>query len=134
MLQENEFIVSESLRPKKRPNNIKPVKSVATAQAFSPEDEGDEASVSDNVISSTNNSRAGNKATIANVLDLRSINLIGVYLSSGKRSALIRLGSGKRVIVKIGDNLDGGKVAAIGDKELRYIKRGQNITLELPKG
>jgi hypothetical protein len=37
-------------------------------------------------------------------------------------------------MVKVGDKLDGGKVAAISDKELRYIKRGQNITLELPTG
>ena len=71
---------------------------------------------------------------MAKVLDLRRMNLIGVYLSSGRRSALIRLSSGKRVMVKIGDTLDGGKVAAIGDKELRYVKRGQNITLELPRG
>ncbi|MDA9990213.1 hypothetical protein N9E48_05340 [Paracoccaceae bacterium] len=130
----NETLASVLLRPKKRPTNIKPVKSVAATRAILPEDEGDEASVRNDVRNNTNNSRVSNKATIVNVLDLRSINLIGVYLSSGKRSALIRLTSGKRVIVKVGDNLDGGKVAAIGDTELRYIKRGQNITLELPKG
>ncbi|MDG1936107.1 MAG: hypothetical protein P8I83_06800, partial [Paracoccaceae bacterium] len=130
----NEDILSTSLRPKKRPNNIKRVESVIVARVFSPEDEGDEANISNYAYSSTNDSRVSSKATIVNVLDLRNINLIGVYLSLGKRSALIRLSSGKRVMVKIGDKLDGGKVAAIGDTELRYIKRGQNITLELPKG
>ena len=130
----SDFIISESIRPKKRPKNIKLFKTVTAARAFSPEDEGDEASVNGNAISIANNSRAGDKATMAKVLDLRRMNLIGVYLSSGRRSALIRLSSGKRVMVKIGDTLDGGKVAAIGDKELRYVKRGQNITLELPRG
>jgi hypothetical protein len=131
----SEDIVSASLRPKKRPSNIKPVQAAAVAPVVSPEDaEGDEASVSKDARSSANNSRFTSKATLLSVLDLRSINLIGVYLSSGKRSALIRLSSGKRVMVKVGDKLDGGKVAAIGDKELRYIKRGQNITLELPTG
>jgi hypothetical protein len=37
-------------------------------------------------------------------------------------------------MVSVGDKLDGGKVAAIGDTELRYVKSGQNVVLKLPKG
>ena len=131
---QNEDKASASLRPKQRPDNVKPVKPALVANAFSPEDEGDEATVGNDAPSSKPNKRVSSKATIVNVLDLRQINLLGVYLSSGKRSALIRLSSGKRIVVKVGDSFDGGKVAAIGDREIRYIKRGQNITLELPKG
>jgi hypothetical protein len=37
-------------------------------------------------------------------------------------------------MVTVGDAIDGGKVAAIGESELRYIKGGKNITLKVPKG
>lgn len=37
-------------------------------------------------------------------------------------------------MVTVGDAIDGGKVAAIGESDLRYIKGGKNITLKVPKG
>ena len=36
-------------------------------------------------------------------------------------------------MVEIGDRLDGGRVAAISDSELRYVKRGRNVVLKIPK-
>ena len=36
-------------------------------------------------------------------------------------------------MVTVGDTIDGGKVAAIGESELRYIKGGKNITLKVPR-
>jgi len=36
--------------------------------------------------------------------------------------------------VKVGDRLDGGRVSAIGDGELRYQKGGRNIVLQMPRG
>ena len=60
------------------------------------------------------------------------MNLLGVYYFGGQRKALIMLSNGKQLMVEVGDRLDGGKVAAIGNSELRYIKSGQNITLQLP--
>lgn len=72
-------------------------------------------------------------ATDRNALKLRDINLIGVFGSPSQRRALVRLPSGRLVKVKAGDRLDGGKVAAIGQSELRYVKRGRNITLSMPR-
>jgi hypothetical protein len=46
----------------------------------------------------------------------------------------VRLPSGRFVTVEVGDRLDGGRVAAIGDDSLQYIKDGENITLEVPNG
>ena len=60
--------------------------------------------------------------------------MIGVFGTGSKKRALIRLSNGKRQMVSVGDKLDGGKVAAIGDGELRYVKGGQNVVLKLPKG
>ena len=73
-------------------------------------------------------------ATDENVLKLRKINLIGVYGTPNSRRALVRLPNGRYRKVVIGDRLDGGKVAAISDSELHYIKRGRNVVLKLPRG
>lgn len=73
------------------------------------------------------------QATVTNVLNLRKINLIGVYGSPSSRRALVRLASGRYVKLKVGDRVDGGKVAAIGPDQLIYVKRGRNITLKMPK-
>ena len=73
-------------------------------------------------------------ATTENVLNMRDVNLIGVYGSSASRRALVRLSNGRYMKVRVGDRLDGGQVAAIGESELRYIKRGRNVVLRMPQG
>jgi hypothetical protein len=74
------------------------------------------------------------QATVKNSINLRKVNLIGVYGSPSNRRALVRLPSGRYKKVKIGDSVDGGRVVAIGDSELRYQKGGRNLTLKMPKG
>lgn len=75
-----------------------------------------------------------NQATEKNVLNLREVNLIGVYGSTASRRALVRLGNGRYQKVRVGDKLDGGQVAAIGNSELHYVKRGRNVVLKMPQG
>ncbi len=74
------------------------------------------------------------QATMDNAINLRQINLIGVYGTPSNRRALVRLPSGRYKKVKVGDNVDGGRVLAIGDSELRYKKGGRNMTLKIPRG
>ncbi len=74
------------------------------------------------------------QATERNAINLRRVNLIGVYGTPARRSALVRLPSGRFVKVEVGDRVDGGRVAAIGNDELRYVKGGRNITLKMPSG
>jgi type IV pilus biogenesis protein PilP len=74
------------------------------------------------------------QATISNAINLRQINLIGVYGTASDRRALIRLANGRFVKVQVGDRVDGGQVAAIGEREVRYVKGGQNHVLSLPRG
>ncbi len=74
------------------------------------------------------------QATIDNAINLRKLNLIGVYGTPANRRALVRLPSGRYKKLKVGDRLDGGRVIAIGDSELRYQKRGNNVTLRMPRG
>ena len=114
--------------------NAKPNKNTSFARAIEPEDEGDEANVAITSRNFNSNSMAGQLATIKNAINTQSINLLGVFSNGAKRRALIRLSSGRNILVEVGDRLNGGRVAAIGKKELRYIKGGQNITLMLPRG
>jgi len=73
-----------------------------------------------------------NEATVRG-LDMGRLNLIGVVGTQRNRTALIREVDGRIRRVKVGDRLDGGKVAAIGTDELRYVRDGQNITLRMPR-
>lgn len=72
------------------------------------------------------------QATVRNAINLRDVNLIGVYGTSSQRYALVRNPNGRYVKVEVGDRLDGGRVAAITASELRYEKRGRMVVLELP--
>ncbi len=72
------------------------------------------------------------QATLDNAINLRRVNLIGVYGTPSNRRALIRLPSGRYKKVKIGDRLDGGRVLAIGDSQLVYQKSSRNVTLTMP--
>ena len=75
-----------------------------------------------------------NAATQRDALDPERINLIGVYGSGNGRRAIVRLQSGRFVTVEPGDRMDGGRVFAIGDGELSYVKEGRSHLLRLPKG
>lgn len=73
------------------------------------------------------------QATIKNAINLSEVSLIGVYGSSSNRRALIRMPSGRFVKVKVGDRVDGGTIAAIGESEVSYVKRGRTIVLKMSK-
>ena len=74
------------------------------------------------------------QATLDNAINLRNLNLIGVYGTPANRRALVRLPSGRYKKVKVGDSIDGGRITAIGDSELRYQKGSRNLTLRIPSG
>jgi type IV pilus biogenesis protein PilP len=72
------------------------------------------------------------EATQKKAINTRKVTLIGVYGTASARTALIRMKNGRTVEVKIGDRVDGGKVAAIGADQVRYVKGGRNILLKMP--
>ena len=71
-------------------------------------------------------------ATIEGAIDLRNVNLIGVFGTPDARRALVRLSNGRLVRVGVGDSLDGGRVQSIGDNVLSYTKSGRVIQLDMP--
>ncbi len=126
-------------RPKPRPAGLTLSPQTSTAKLGSTAavpQKGDEAgsfqakSVAPKIPSSASVAR---QATIDNAINLRKLNLIGVYGTPSNRRALVRLPSGRYKKLKVGDRIDGGNVIAISDSELRYQKRGQNVTLRMPR-
>jgi hypothetical protein len=123
--------VSRSLIPVGRPRNMaaivdraekapQPVQTAAVAPR----------TVTPSIPSGASVSRA---ATVNNAINLNKINLIGVFGTPSNRRALVRLPNGRYQKVKIGDRLDGGRVATISESELRYTKSGRNVTLKMPR-
>lgn len=74
------------------------------------------------------------QATVRGAINLRQVNLIGVYGQPSNRRALVRLSNGRYQKVQVGDRLDGGQVRAIGESELSYVKGNRSIVLSLPQG
>ena len=119
---------TSSVMPRLRPKNLKiPVQTALTpATRNRPSDE--------TVTRQNSSSFVAAEATLEDAINLRKINVIGIYGSGSKRRALVRMTTGRRVMVEVGDRLDGGRVAAISDSELRYVKGGRNVVLKIPKG
>jgi hypothetical protein len=74
------------------------------------------------------------QATFKNAINLSKINLIGVYGTQSNRYALVRQANGRYKKVRVGDSIDGGRVAAITASEVRYQKGGRLISLAMPAG
>lgn len=134
----NPQAVRASVRPDGRPRNFARI--VKRAIAKRPKDETGQgtrvASVAPRTVTPKIPSSASvaKSATVKNAINLRSVNLIGVYGKPSSRRALVRLSNGRYQKVKVGDRIDGGRVSAIGDAELRYKKGSRNLTLKMPKG
>lgn len=129
-LEPTKEAVTASVMPKLRPRDVeKAAKSEQTAAVAQPVSKAQK--VTPSLPTSASVTR---QATEKNAIKLRQVNLIGVYGSPSNRRALVRLANGRYKKVTVGDRLDGGKVAAIGKSELRYVKKGRNITLQMPKG
>lgn len=128
---------AESKRPSTKPNNFARIVQraeraapaaaeetrVATAAPVAPRN------VAPSIPSTTSVARS---ATVKNAINLRRINLIGVYGQPSSRRALVRLSNGRYQKVKVGDRIDGGRVSAIDTSELRYTKGGRSVVLKMP--
>lgn len=123
-----ELAVARSVLPAQRPADIEAIVASA-ARTPAAEATTQTAAVTPGIPSNADVSRA---ATQRNEIRLRNVNLIGVSGTPQNRRAMVRLPSGRFVQVSVGDRLDGGRVAAIGEASLQYVRNGRNITLEIP--
>ena len=130
-----EEALNTSIRPKIRPELTELAQSdTLISRLFSALDEGDEANVDSPIADEPSSARVSERATLEKGLNLRKVNLLGTYRFGNSRKALILMPNGSKRMVKVGDRLDGGQVAAIDEEELRYIKSGLNIILSMPSG
>jgi hypothetical protein len=96
--------------------------------------ESDEPEIASAAPSIPTRASVAKQATVKNSINLSKINLIGVYGNSSNRYAMVRQPNGRFIRVAVGDRVDGGRVAAISDRGLLYIKNGTSHSLEMPKG
>ncbi|MFZ7090142.1 hypothetical protein [Primorskyibacter sp. 2E233] len=133
-----ELAVDNSLLPVTRPRNMSAI--VSRTEARREEQEAVQtasaAAVAPRTVqpSGTTAGSVARSATVRNAINLGKVSLIGVYGTPSNRRALVRLPSGQYKKVKVGDTFDGGRVAAISESELRYVKSGRNVTLKMPRG
>ena len=130
------FAVRASVRPDPRPRNFARI--VQRAKRSTQNDEvrvASAAAVAPRVVQPKIPSKTSvaKQATVKNALNLRKVNLSGVYGKPSNRRALVRLGNGRYQKVVVGDRIDGGRVSAIGEGELRYTKRGRDLVLKMPR-
>ncbi|MDA3856735.1 MAG: hypothetical protein PF480_00480, partial [Roseovarius sp.] len=126
-----EQAVLASLKPKTRPGNFDKIVR-RSKPVDTPDISGQSAKRAAPSIPTT--ASVARQATARNAINLRNVNLIGVYGNPKNRRALVRLANGRYQKVQVGDRLNGGRVSAIGDTELRYKKSGRDVVLRIPKG
>lgn len=108
-------------------------KAAIKAEPAAPEDDGEpevQASNRKTPLKTT----VAKQATFKNAINLSKVNLIGVYGTKSNRYALVRQANGRYKKVRVGDNIDGGRVAAITASEVRYQKGSRLISLAMPAG
>lgn len=144
LVNPTELAVAASRKPSARPANFEKI--VASAQASASDGSTVVAAASATPASVATapatispaiptSASVATQATTKNALNLREINLIGIYGSSSDRRALVRLENGRYLKVEVGDRLDGGKVTSITASRLTYQKGSRAYTLEvLPLG
>ncbi|WP_425038329.1 hypothetical protein [Primorskyibacter sp. S187A] len=132
-LPASRLAVINSAAPRTRPNSIARI--VRQAERDAARAETRVASIAPRTVQPPAPSRSSvaQAATQRNAINLRRVNLIGVYGKPSDRRALVRLKNGRFKKVKVGDRVDGGRVLAISDTQLRYQKGGRNVTLDLPQ-
>jgi len=142
LVNPTELAVATSRKPSERPTNFAAIidsareaasdgSRVAAAAAATPAVAA-AASVAPAIPTSAS---VATQATVKNAINLREINLVGIYGTSSARRALVRMKNGRYVKVEVGDKLDGGRVTSITATELTYQKGNRAYKLGvLPLG
>jgi hypothetical protein len=80
------------------------------------------------------NASVAKQATTKDAINTRRLALLAVFGTSSNRFAMVRQPNGAVKRIKVGDALDGGRVAAITSTTVQYQKGGRMLTLQLPTG
>ena len=86
------------------------------------------------IVASNYSKKIAKLATTKNAINKQKLNVLSIYSRGSQKRAIVIFPTGQTKLVKVGDTLDGGKVAAIGTNEIRYVKGGNNLVLRIPQG
>ena len=86
------------------------------------------------IVASNYSKQIAKLATTKNAINKQKLNVLSIYSRGSQKRAIVIFPTGQTKLVKVGDTLDGGKVAAIGTNEIRYVKGGNNLVLRIPQG
>ena len=86
------------------------------------------------IVASNYSKEIAKLATTKNAINKQKLNVLSIYSRGSQKRAIVIFPTGQTKLVKVGDTLDGGKVAAIGTNEIRYVKGGNNLVLRIPQG
>ncbi len=127
---DNPLAVASSLRPNERPDGFsrRVQQAIAAAQSAPRQQAAPTPSATPSIPTSASVAR---EATQTRAINLRQLNLIGVFGTSANRTALVRLSNGRIERVRVGDRLDRGQVTAIGNSELVYQRSGRTHRLRI---
>ena len=131
--------VARAPRPPVRPTSLdRTVDDAVTAALDPPAAQEptalDEPEPEDHAPSLPTSASVAKQATDENVLNTRKLALLAVFGTSSNRFAMVRQPNGAVKKVKVGDSLDGGRIAAITANAIQYQKGGRMVTLALPTG
>ncbi len=146
----SQLAVAVSLKPAARPSGLD--RAVEAAVAAAVKAPAPEPQVQDTVTASAapevqaepdsqataprlpTNASVAKQATDRRAINTRKIALLGVFGTASTRYAMVRQPGGGVKKVKVGDTIDGGRVAAITANAVQYQKGGRMLTLSLPTG
>lgn len=128
----SDLAVAQSTRPDGRPRNFERKVAAAAAAENAPA----RPTASAAVVRPSGNIPGGvaAAATEKNQIRLNQTALLGTSGKANSKRAVVRLSNGRVATVAVGDRLDGGRVSAIGDGFLTYVKNGRTVTLRMPNG
>lgn len=140
IVADNPLAVAASRRPNNRPSDFSTrvqaaiaaaQRAPASAAAAPPVQQASAAAAATPRPSIPSSASVAEQATETRAINLRRVNLLGVFGTANNRAALVRLSNGNVVRVSVGDRLDGGQVSAISETQLRYVKSGRNQVLTI---
>ncbi|MBC7737099.1 MAG: hypothetical protein H7245_07730, partial [Candidatus Saccharibacteria bacterium] len=142
-VQPSALAVSVSKKPAARPSGMNQAVNAAVAAALrTPEPEqqvaaaAPEAQAEPEVETAApampSNASVAKQATTKDAINLSRVALLGIFGTASGRYAMIRQPAGGVKKVKVGDSIDGGRIAAISATAVQYQKGGRMLTLALP--
>ena len=127
-------VLTSSPKPQARPADLGSGIDDAVSVALNQQPEADQPQAEAPAPTMPTNASVAKQATDRNALKANRVVLLAVFGTPSSRFAMIRLANGRVKKVKVGDMIDGGRIAGITADSVQYQKGSRVVTLSLPQG